>query len=264
VFLFLFREGSHRPETGSPAEAAKADHLTPSQGRPDVARADAVATPLVLSRTDDREACALQVVDGEAEQAESAERILSLALSPAVRSEERAAIEASWRAGDFARAAGLAAALSDPEDRRKVLVPLLEEWGRTDPKAAVQFAQGSPTGIERQELLEATIRAWSERDLVAASDWLNEFEPQPDYDLAVAAIANSEPLCLYQPETALSWAESITTSATRWEVTSFVVTLWAQRNPPAARLYIETSAVLTPEERTRMLTHVSHVVSWIE
>src|SRR5688500_18470318 len=109
VFLFLFREGSHRPETGAPAEAAKANHPTPSQMRPAVAPARTVATPLVPSRTDDREARVLQVADAEAEHDESFERTLNPALSPAVRSEERAAIEASWRAGDFARAAGLAA-----------------------------------------------------------------------------------------------------------------------------------------------------------
>lgn len=248
-----------------PSEAAKTNDRTPSQVRPSaIALASAAVIPFVSSSAENEEARALQVADVEAEHDENSERTLSLALSPAVRREERAAIEAAWRAGDFARAAGLAAALANLEDRRKILVPLLEEWVRTDPKAAIQLAQGSPAGIERQEMLETAVRAWSERDLVAASDWLSEFEPQPDYDLAVAAIANSEPLCLYQPETALGWAGSITASAIRWEVMSFVVTLWAQRNPSAVRLYIEKSAAFTPAERSRMLTHVGQVTSWIE
>jgi hypothetical protein len=198
------------------------------------------------------------------ENYQNSERILSPALSAAVSREQRAEIETAWSAGNFARAAGLTAELFDLEDRRKILVPLLREWAGIAPEVAILFAQAAPAGTERREMLDTVARTWCERDLVAASDWLNEVEPQPDYDLAMAAIANSGPLCLYRPETAMSWAESITTSSIRWEVTSFVVTLWAQRNPSAARLYIEKSAVLTHEERTRMLMHVGQVVSWAE
>ncbi len=252
-------EGSHWPEAGPPAEPAKANERTPSR-----VPAIASAYPLAPSSAWDREARALEVADAEMEYHETPERILILTLSRFVSREERAKIEAAWRAGDFAGAAALAAALANVEDRRKVLVPLLGQWTKTDPKAAVRFAEGTPAGVERQEMLGAAIRAWSEHDLIAASDWLNVPEPLPDHDLAVAAIASSEPLCLYQPEAALSWAESITASAVRWEVMSFVVTLWAQRDASAARVYIETSAVLTAEERTRMLSRVAEVASWTE
>jgi hypothetical protein len=177
-------------------------------------------------------------------------------LSADVRSEDRAEIEAAWRAGDYTRAAGVAASLADIDDRRQVLLPLMAEWVRSAPEEAAQFAQTSPAGVERREMLETVIRGWSKYDVAAASAWLNALEPDPDQDAAVAAIATNEILMKSRPEIALSWAESLAAPDIRWEVICTVVEEWARVDQLAARRYIENASVLTSGERSRMLTHV--------
>ena len=177
-------------------------------------------------------------------------------LSAAVRAEEWETIEAVWRAGDFSRAAQLAAALSEFDDRRLILLPLLADWAAMNPKQAARFAQERPAGVERSELLETTIRAWAERDVAAASAWLDALASEPDHDRAVVAIATCEVLLQRRPEIALSWAESVGAPSLRWEAICTVAQDWARRDRQAAERYVETCEVLTPAEREQMLAHL--------
>ena len=188
------------------------------------------------------------------------ERTLSVSVDPG----KRAAIDAAWRAKDFARAASLAAELPELDDRRQILLPLVTAWASAQPHGAAQFAQALAAGVERREVLEIAIRSWVGRDLVAASAWLNALEPHPDHDLAIVAIATTEILAASQPEIALSWAESVTAPTLRWEAICTVAQTWARRDVAAATRYVESTVVLSDEERQRMLAHVRRQVAVLE
>ncbi|HEX2101832.1 MAG TPA: hypothetical protein VHF69_14260 [Candidatus Synoicihabitans sp.] len=177
-------------------------------------------------------------------------------LSAAVPAEDWQAIQAAWRIGDFATAARLTLRLATLDDRRLILRPLLTHWVAAVPEEAAHFALARSAGVERSEMLETTIRAWADRDVAAASAWLDALAPEPDHDGAVAAIATCEVLFQRRPEIALSWAESISAPTLRWEAMCTVAQDWARREAPAAERYVAMSAVLTPAERAEMLTHL--------
>jgi hypothetical protein len=185
-------------------------------------------------------------------------------LSSKVSTVDREAVTAAWRGGDYASVAKIAAAWSERDDRRQILLPLIADWVTATPEAAASFAQAWPAGTERRLLLEAAVRSWSERDVAAASAWLNALEPHPDHDGAVVAIATCEVLSTRRPEIALSWAESVMAPTPRWEAICTVAETWARRDESAARRYVESCVVLTVREREQMLTHISQSLAVLE
>jgi len=98
-------------------------------------------------------------------------------------------------------------------------------------------------------MLTEAVLQWATKDLVAASNWVNRFDASPDNDPAVAAIATDARLVAGKPETAVSWAESITTASTRVEALGAILRDWTGRDPAAAAKYLNESATLRAEDR---------------
>lgn len=166
-------------------------------------------------------------------------------------------VVAALAVGDFPRAAAALDTLPADDLKRRLQLHVAGLWAARDPATAARFAESLPAGGLRWTALTNVIQQWREHDVAAASRWLNALDPTPDHDGAVAAIASHPLLKQRHPEVALSWAESITVDALRWDTLRSVIIRWAASNEPAARHYARTSLVLTPEQREHLLAFIA-------
>jgi hypothetical protein len=126
---------------------------------------------------------------------------------------------------------------------------LFAGWSNSDPALLVSYAQTLPTGDTRLQALNEGLSQWVQRDPVAASAWMDKFDPSPDLDAGAAAVAIAPALVAKKPDVAVSWAESITDPELRANTLLDLIQLWAQHDPNAARHYAATSPALRPETR---------------
>ncbi|RXK55084.1 hypothetical protein ESB00_04060 [Oleiharenicola lentus] len=151
-------------------------------------------------------------------------------------------------------------------ERDRAWQQLLPELVRTDPSAAGHLALAWEQGAMRDELLERTIRLWSETDIGGTLTWLTSLLDQGDRDLAALSattqVAQTDPagaLELAQslriglddgrfermaqlwaeefPQDAVDWATAQPAGALRDKLLIRIVHVRAQQDPPeAARL----------------------------
>ena len=133
------------------------------------------------------------------------------------------------------------------------LVNLSQAWAEVDPRRAVDYATKLPAGAERGMVITQTLTSWLDHDLSAASGWINERPADPDFDNAVYQIATDPRVVDRDPLTALSWANSLTDVVRRQWSIGAILQSWQQRDPAAARRYLESSSELTAEMRVELL-----------
>jgi hypothetical protein len=158
------------------------------------------------------------------------------------------------------RALMAARGLSDASMRQAALRAVLQSWAQVSPQEVAQQAQSLPRGAERLECLNAALPRWVDEDPVAASKWINQFEPSADFDAGLAAIAERPRLVRQNPELAMDWADNICDRSKRIMTKHAVFTQWAERNRPAAERF--AAAIQNPDEREMMnqvLRSVGHV-----
>lgn len=131
---------------------------------------------------------------------------------------------------------------------------LFAGWSNSDPATLVAYAQTLTTGDTRLHALNEGLSQWVHRDPVAASAWMDKFDPSPDLDAGAAAVAVAPALIAKKPDVAASWAESITDPELRANTLLDLIRLWAERDPVAARRYTMNSPALRPETRELALT----------
>lgn len=173
--------------------------------------------------------------------------------APAQRDAWTGAAYARWAENEPKAAADSALALADPAQRDAALRAAITGWAPNEPASLADFAVKLPAGETRLYALGESMRQWIDADPVAAAAWIDRFEPSAELDNAVAAIAQQPYLAERRPDVALSWAESITDRGVRAATLGQLVQAWAQRDPAAARRYIETSRDLRAEDRTDLL-----------
>jgi hypothetical protein len=98
-------------------------------------------------------------------------------------------------------------------------------------------------------LINITARRWSENDLPAASNWLNQFEPSPQIDRAVMSISFRS--AHEDPAGAMSWAESVVNERRRLMMMGQVAARWLQSDPQGLEQYL-ASTNLTEEQKQRL------------
>jgi hypothetical protein len=98
--------------------------------------------------------------------------------------------------------------------------------------------------------LNAALPRWVDEDPVAASKWINQFEPSAEFDAGLAAIAERPRLVRQNPELALEWADNICDRSKRIMTKHAIFTQWAERNRPAAERFAAT--IQNPDEREMM------------
>ncbi|MFT3868259.1 MAG: hypothetical protein QM715_07160 [Nibricoccus sp.] len=144
--------------------------------------------------------------------------------------------------------------ISDPGARNEARSGLYAGWSGTDPASLVAHAQTLPLGEARLEALKMGLEQWVHLNPVAASAWMEKFDPAPDLDAGAAAIAVAPALVEKKPDIAVSWAESITDPELRANTLLDLIQLWAQHDPNAARRYASTSAAINAERRASILS----------
>lgn len=167
----------------------------------------------------------------------------------------------AWLAAAFARwgeqqpraAANAALALRDAALQQRAFQSLVTGWAQTEPLPLADFAVKMPAGENRTYALGEALRQWIDRDPIAASAWVDQLDPSPDLDGAVAAIATQPFLAAHRPEVALSWAESITDASLRSHTLAAIVREWADTDRAAAARFVRASSDILGEERSDLL-----------
>lgn len=136
------------------------------------------------------------------------------------------------------------------------LVGLSRAWAEADPQEAADFAALLPAGELRRSALTAAVTVWIEKNPGAASAWIDQLDPNPDFDQVAARISRIPTLVETRVEVALSWAENIVDENERTQALATVVTLWAVRDRLAAVRYVQDSPDLTSAQRARLMEDI--------
>lgn len=156
---------------------------------------------------------------------------------------------ARWAEQQPQLAAEAALALAEPDGFPVVVAT----WSARDPAAVAEFARQIPDPTARTAALTEALRRWIERDPASAAGWINNIEPSAEFDESARALAMMPPLLSRHPDVALGWAASMVDPTQRSETLRTVVQSWRQTDAAAARRQINTSPLLSTEDRATLL-----------
>lgn len=128
---------------------------------------------------------------------------------------------------------------------------LVEEWAESDPAAAAAWL--SSLDSDDPAIARASsdlIQEWARYDLNASAEWLNSLEPSPELDRAV--ISYTFRAAEEDPETAMSWAESIEDDRRRTFMMERVAGSWKEQSPESFATYLD-GAELSEEQRETLV-----------
>lgn len=123
---------------------------------------------------------------------------------------------------------------------------LAGQWADDDPAAASKWAAALPSGPSRDEGLQAVSRAWSQYDAVATAQWLGTLEAGSSRDAAIQPLVNQ--VRNTDPDTAFSWAASISDENQRMNQLRQTLQSWRGSDLQAARAAFD-AANLSSKER---------------
>jgi hypothetical protein len=155
-----------------------------------------------------------------------------------------------WAQHEPGRALAEFGKISDPTIRSAALKGLIAGWADENPQKLADFAQALPRGEDRSRALEIALPQWIGKDPEGALKWMNQVDPDPDFDRGIASLALQSSFH-QRPEVAMELTDSISDSARRVLTKSNVFYQWAQRDAPAARKYAEANP--NPEDRAMLL-----------
>lgn len=158
-----------------------------------------------------------------------------------------------WTEQQPQAAASAALILENTSDQQTAVKAVSDRWAALDPRGLAEFAVTVPSRANRSYALSAALYTWANQDLSAASTWLNKFEPSPDLDACVAAVATRPLLITHRPEIAVNWAESMFNPDVRSQALTAIIVEWAKTNHAAAQNYARTSTFVTAADRTTLL-----------
>lgn len=149
------------------------------------------------------------------------------------------------------------AQIADPKIRHAAYEGVLSGWASSNPAQLAHYAQALPAGEDRSRTFGAALFHWVEKDPVGATEWIGRYDPSPDLDPGVAAVATLPTLVSGQPQLAMDWAGSITDPSLRAMTKKNVFGDWARNDPAAARKFAE--ALGNPDERESLLAIIDSV-----
>lgn len=137
---------------------------------------------------------------------------------------------------------------------------LVEEWAESDPVAAAAWLSSlsdDDPAIARGS--SEIIQEWTRYDLAASAKWLNSLPASPELDRAV--ISYTFRAAEEDPETAMSWAESIEDDRRRTWMMERVASTWKQQDADTFKTYLDNSE-LTTEQREKLENAQSRGGGW--
>jgi hypothetical protein len=180
---------------------------------------------------------------------ESAKLAIDLVSDTALQSSLRRELIDEWAAFDPVAAAQYVQSLGEdaPTDFKTALI---SEWAESDPVAAAAWLSALPENdpaIARASAL--IIQEWTRYDLAASAEWLNSLPPSPELDRAV--ISYTFRAAEEDPETAMTWAESIEDDRRRTWMMERVAATWKEQDAETFKSYLDASE-LTEEQRSAL------------
>lgn len=160
-----------------------------------------------------------------------------------------------WAQHDIARARDEFTKITDPDVRRAALKGITAGWSDADPRQLAQFAQGLPEGDDRSHILSVALPKWVNKDPDGALQWINQMDPDPDFDRGLVELSNLPSILYSQPTVALELTENIVDSSQRTLTRQNVFYRWALHDPDAARRYAQE--LKDPERRQAFLDDVA-------
>jgi hypothetical protein len=131
-----------------------------------------------------------------------------------------------------------------------VLVGVVQRWTQRDPVAAAEWVSRFPESAVRNSAMENVIKLWCAQDLSAPGQWLGTLKLSPSRDEGLRAYADA--LAPHLPREAAAWASAIANPELRAAQLERVVANWLQTDRTAAMQWMET-AQLPGTLRERLL-----------
>jgi hypothetical protein len=166
-----------------------------------------------------------------------------------------------WAQSQPERALDVAMNLPEGDSRKTALDAAISGWAQGDPSGLAERALNLSSAPDRAEVLQTALREWVLVNPKAASEWIDKFDPKPELDAGVAAVALQPEVLAKRPEIAASWAESITDPTLRTNTLMSVLREWAGRDTAAAVNYAKSSTVLQAQAREALLAELSAVAT---
>jgi hypothetical protein len=143
--------------------------------------------------------------------------------------------------------------ISDPATRLPAFQGMILGWAMANPAAVAAYADKLAPGEDRTQALTQALPQWANHDPIGASEWMiNHFEPSPDSDAGVAAVATMSNLINQRPDIAVGWAESISEPVLRANTLRAVAQQWSQQDVGAFRRFIASTPNLLASDRTAL------------
>jgi hypothetical protein len=144
--------------------------------------------------------------------------------------------------------------ISDPATRIPAFQGMILGWAMANPAAVAAYAVNLAPGENRSQALSQALPQWANRDPVAASEWMfNHFDPSPDLDAGVAAVATMPTFVNQRPEIAVGWAESIADPVLRANTLRLVAQQWAQQDVEAFRRFLASNPDILAVDRLALM-----------
>jgi hypothetical protein len=128
-----------------------------------------------------------------------------------------------WAAQEPAKAVDSLRLIADPSDRLAAQQGVWSGWADSNPAELTRYAMRLEDATQRSQALNFSLPEWASRDAAGASEWmLNQLEPNPNTDQAVAAVASMPRFLTKKPEVAVGWAEKISDPQLRETILRFI------------------------------------------
>lgn len=177
---------------------------------------------------------------------QAAKLAIDLLSDPDTQNNLRRGLVDEWAQFDPEAAAQYVLSLGEAADAR-LKTELVGEWAESDPAAAAAWLSALPADDPAIARASAEIiQEWTRYDLAASAEWLNSLPPSPELDRAV--VSYTFRAAEEDPETAMTWAESVDNDRRRTWIMERVAATWKEQDAESFSEYLDNSD-LTAEQR---------------
>jgi hypothetical protein len=142
--------------------------------------------------------------------------------------------------------------LADSQTRNEVLKGVIQvKIDQGAPKEAAALLPKIPAGDARSDSARTLAGTWAREDPPSAAAWLDQLPMGLERDLAVGAFSST--IVDSDPEGALQWAGSINDTSYRSNSLQNLSRQWLNNDRPAATSWIQSSILLTEDQRSSLL-----------
>jgi len=173
------------------------------------------------------------------------------------RDDANAQLAQSWAESSPQDAAAWIGNLTDPLQRNTIGAQVAKAWAANDPAAAATWAAqldaqnagdpNNPQAGPNGQLLASAIQSWTNYDLDAAGQFLNQLPSSPTKDNSVAIFALSS--SQEDPGSAMQWVGTITDDNLRQRATFGVALQWMQQDQAGFNQFLATSTTLSDQQK---------------